>query len=471
MRCKFLLTILLAFMMKSGTARADIIFVDVNFSETEVAAARAEAKKRGEKIWVIPTDNIPAQDMERMRSLLKEQKEVARLRRAEERAKRSKAIDQELDVIRKKASEGLVDQLKVRLRESGDRAVSLILSGHSQGDNYMGDLGLITFPEVVRAFKETGKENQLVSAYLWGCYTNTRGTQPRWRQVFPNLNFIAGFDRKGPSNKNPASHKILGRLMEQESKILAEKEGKAVLGLLERINNKLHTALSALVNECSYSVLDRNYYPLGAMPEDCRSKLQVLQAQARDVYEPYLKREEGKELPPDTSSTPQRQFYDLLQRSEPCVNSCADHGELLKGRPNEEALMNASLPCKDSVIRLIRYENIVANFERRYGSRLKAVEEKLRSSQSLMEACGQFLAFTPHSAWDEFKSMESLVSCADGIDAEKGFSAEARSALMSEVTARLNLLMSLRELNQCVPFDWIEPQVNPRPMGCDLVKE
>jgi len=254
----------------SGQGFCDVLFIDLNFSDKEVAVAREAAEARGENLIVVP--DMPTQTRRKLRGMYEN---VSRLHAEAQKSERTIAslkdklardpslstdaisklmkvdpqqagikLDQSLKINSQIASEMLsgskllvdlrdrkadyealrgqnvdfknlpaqVDAQISQLQKNGSKVSSLLISGNHT-ESYFGEAGEIKFKDISNLNKKyPGVLSDVRSAYLWGCYTATVDEVEKWRGEFPSVN-VVGFDNRSSTQRNQYNMSFLKKAM------------------------------------------------------------------------------------------------------------------------------------------------------------------------------------------------------------------------------------------------------------------
>ena len=240
----------------ASSARADILFIDLNYSYKEVIAAEQAAAARGEALLTIP--NIPAEQRKTL-SAIKSQLDAAEFsqRKAAEAnqafrkkggspdSPRGKALQQALTESSQSVEQhraqfhrtsapfrmGL-DIIKKVISANSKRnpgITSIVISGHYSSGHVHGYLGEFEEEELIEHLaSKNGRLPYLRSIYLWGCYAATIKNIKMWRSAVSTLQLFGGFDDRGPLGARPVSAQLLSSLLIQEKRITTQTSPGAV---------------------------------------------------------------------------------------------------------------------------------------------------------------------------------------------------------------------------------------------------
>lgn len=244
------------------TVRADVLFLDMNMSSKEIAAARKGAEARGEKLIVLPLISESSrkiietaqgkvyqhsgflatrcgQDTQGRTDLAKVN--PALYNQCEQAKEKEHAAKDELTKLKKQHlkpldQNSLQQELK-KLKDQGVNLTSLVISGHDGHGSFFGVNGYFTATDFGKAFKENAPlGNNIRSLALWGCDSaGPNDSIYQWQPMLPNLEIIAGFDGVAPSNERKAGHDYLENFLKQEKKLTAIKDQEALKAAFKRI--------------------------------------------------------------------------------------------------------------------------------------------------------------------------------------------------------------------------------------------
>lgn len=270
----FYLILLFFFLGQLLNANADILFIDTNNTPEEVAAARAGAEARGEKLVLFPTRTPEQQEILDQIHKIELQKERIRkpvyaayrkmdaARRQLEREKSSQSpnpkrvetLTNEMNTFNQKMLQAnkdtkaevqkLVDkqialQNKVVIRKEdlqkfiasyqnrAEKITSIVFSGHHDFEKYSGYLGVLDKADVTEAFKKNPSlMKEVRSIYGWGCYSATVAEIEWWSREFKGLQLIGGYDAGAPSTAQKANLDWLTGVLSSEARIRKVLENK-----------------------------------------------------------------------------------------------------------------------------------------------------------------------------------------------------------------------------------------------------
>lgn len=302
--------------------QADIIVFQLKPNASTVAAAQRAAMVRGEKVISYPNAEFPEITADNLKTILE------------------------------------------RHERQGTDVSSIVFSGHDGSGNFFGDWGDI-YPEDVRdAVKNCPRISKNVhSLVLRGCYSATKGQvmeSSTWREAFPNLNYIFGFDGAAPSSERPHSKNFVEGVLKLEHQYNNLNSAKQLRSLMLGIQLFNQTGGAAWHQaSCGDEYYYSNYHPTangevlasGSEVRACNSE----QTQSRRntyyaLIDKYLAGSKaGYKLPPTAhQGTELRAAYSFIQSHQHCVRL--------------NAWQSASKYAPERVLNLIYFDYIRDNF-------------------------------------------------------------------------------------------------------------
>lgn len=387
----------------SQSVNADILFVDVNNNPQEIKAAKAAAQIRKEKLILFPSGS---------------------------------------EKVSKESLKSFLGGLK------NTNVTSMVISGHDGNGNFSGRNGGVQASELKEILKsQTNLGISVRSLYLWGCYTATPGSlEFNWKDAFPNLQFVAGFDGAAPLGDKPAGQMYLKDALTKEKSLIAARDEKELGSLFKQIRGR--AMVNAAVCSGDSFASNKKISSLKKLKEECRAEDN---SKGMEVFECYAMAKVGCENPPsNTGNSPLRNYYNFLQETSHCEPMYAQIG--------------AYRPTRDQVIRLIYYKNVVANFSRLHGEVVTEIDGALKrvnapddlllgdinqlSRRELAEKIAKI---------EEFKYKKGLTNplliTATDSDIDKRYAAD-------EIESGLRSMRYLTSDIGSVPFEWVEPGAN-----------
>lgn len=323
--------------------RAQILFLDMNNNEHEKRAAIEEANQAGEEIIVYP----------------------------------------EGDALFDKA------QAFELLAEHKPR--TLFLSGHDGGGKFGGDrgesFGINDLEDFVRT--RPGVKDNLRVLGLLGCYTANHLQIMNWRNLFPNVSFVAGYDGTAPLGERPIGWDYIKDIISKSDEILKETDGNRLKNIFENFSQieDLQASLFADLNRCQETDVERQFIFRPQRPSDerfktfdtaeCISKKEEFLNRFHTQYTTYFSGQTP--IPEDTSTGELREIYSFTRQNEHCIGDYE----------------GVRYPSGDELLFLLFFKDVQINFNRYYEENLKEMFKELEafsSAESLEEKRQELIA-------------------------------------------------------------------------------
>ena len=449
-----LITISFCFLPNFSQA-GDILALDFNFSgdEIEVLEKRiAEETALGKKNRLIVIPETSKEDRAQKRKLGERWED---LDREEARCNKNKTAKQPASglsgcatvSIRRAELNILYQNLFSKLRLNQDSLYSalekvcsspnnidrLFLTGHDGTGDFYGDLASLSLLELksLSAKYPNCLKHNIHAAYFWGCYTGTTGkNRSLWPEIFPDADFVAGYDDLSPASFRPNNLATLNGLLKIQDQLIATKQKNKVKSLIKSVKD-LHWHTGVYLRGCDF------YYArneIGGLAEFSRShcgEARLQYAKQKEVFNCYWSAKRGcADVPENTGDSPLRSAYNFLQQSEECF---------------EDDSSGPERPDTNRTIRLIFYKNVLSNIGRTYAgeiSRLNGFLEKHKKELKL-----------PNLALDK-PSRQAMIEWAKST---RQF-LEKENNLDWQLAKNDFFFLEKRILHlECIPFGWVEP--------------
>ncbi len=404
--------VLTSILFSTGVARADILFLDMNKAPLEIAAARRAAAARGERLIVIPNPSS-AVDSQRM------------------------------------TSEKLGEELQ-RLKAQSVNLSSVVISGHDGNGHFGGGNGSITSAALREAFdKAKPLGNNVRSLLLWGCYTATPGSiEFRWKASLPNVAAVVGFDGTAPSKERLGSQTYLEDFLTRERSLLEIRDANQLAAAYNRIRNIGLMQSAACVND-TYLKPNRAPQSMQSILGACRSVAAV--PPEAEQYACYFEARDGCEVvPANTPQSPLRTYYNHLQATGHC-NEALENAGIHRAEP-------------DTVIRLILFENVIANFQKLNAAEIGNINRVLAQIGAPADVrIGDLTKMNRAQIRVLLDKVTNALAMPYGDRAKLNTDAEVEANVDRQVAYQMassigSTLYGLR--NDCVPFEWVEPNAH-----------
>ncbi len=252
--------------LTQSACRADILYVDVNYTQGELDIFKKYAKDvLHEKVVVLPAESQREQYRKNGLAVEAKKKEIKTLStnllirefgckelnwREIDCSSSSRAGSSQLKSLleQREALWHEHDQMPSKYHASDlardlsalkDHQFStVVVSGHHTEGQFIGETGWIKEEDLPQIFKNLPGAQDVKSVFLLGCNAFKRETvEGVWRASFPNIEYIGGYSKVGYDRDSEAGHRFLEKVLSQHQDILA-------LAKIEKINSQQMKALS-----------------------------------------------------------------------------------------------------------------------------------------------------------------------------------------------------------------------------------
>ena len=342
-----------------------MLFVDANYSDLEIETASKAACQRGEKILVVPKNykehTAEIKKAEAIVSRIDSCKSNCDALRAEYRQVRS-----QIETMRTKEGSinDLIDKELADIQKKKGKVTNFIISGHDGGGHFGGYKGNITRDSIQKLMNKYKDINDVSTLMLLGCYTGVQKEILNWKETFPKVKMIGGYDGSAPLSDRPLGHQYLGDLLVKEKSLLAQANEKMLNQFVKtsiRGLGSMHTAVYVeLPCDCKEDEINPFYY--GSTSKRNFSAFKAGQCakdepKIKELYEKFTKFFTGEIEPPKNPSDPAiKTLYDEARSLEHCIDVLAI--------PN----------FVNSLFNLRFYEAVKENFSNFYKKELKTAE-------------------------------------------------------------------------------------------------
>jgi hypothetical protein len=455
--------------LTSSLARADILFLDYNISSNEVRAAREAATQRDEKLIVLPA--IP-QSLRNEVDVLKgkiarseaQEAQLAHLagRNWLPESKLASVMDQSAQAADQTTAlyaqaKGLLEGKSIttqdiaeaieRTETEGRAITSLVISGHSYGDNFWGLTSKgVTPKEIETIFSEHSRMRaELRSLMLWGCYSNTPSRAAIWREAFPLTSVILGFGAEAPEGAAITSPALLKDGLLKDSKLAEQGDIQSVQALLRSLKDANQSHLTGAIHSCFVGIGIAPHF-LADADLSCKELESSLPSQLT-TFQSYFeaKTPEFAEVPAEPHSNVLRHFYNSLQAGSHCPGAPSD------------------LPKSNVTLALLFYPTVRANFAAYYGDRVAKLNGYLLAQGAPKEA----LIPTPiTAAGPSRQELNARVQSAFQFLSDQANAANSEDALLaSRMRAEAWTFRKRLYSLECIPGSWVteSPRAGMKP--------
>lgn len=440
-----------------SSARADILFLDLNLSIKEIVAAKQIAKLRGERLLLYPERSTALQsEIEAQRTRVEDLKAKLEACRAstgncEHLGKLMDTENRKLQALTSKI--GRVDgEALSRIVESlaSEKAAisTVVISGHSGGAGFGGIFGSFEIEHVRAAFANFPDMLQPIrSILLWGCYTGTfYNLHTKWKNDFPSVRMVAGYEGRAPSGMRDVSGQFLSSLLLHEEALLAAPSLEEAHQIFRSIDWVADLDGTAEIGDFFLS------YDRAGHTSEMLTRCQEFPASLYDEFRCYYRGQKGCENPPlDHGSGPLRELYTFLQVNRHCYNF------LIKDYPE--------LPEPEYLLRLIYLDPIKENFLSHHRNDLETFAEYWTRVGFSAMTVDQLIGPSRARDIERFELAESLLYRRGARDGSIVNDPQLRSLyhiLAGEQVLQTALVAwpyryILGQTSECIPLSWIDP--------------
>lgn len=304
-----------------------MLFMDMNNSALEIAAAQRAACARGQKLLVLPKNHREYNVLTN-----KVQNDMKAYERClggngncEAQIATYTASYQQLETFKASlpdASEQLRTEMAA-LKSSGSKLVNFTISGHDGGGTYSGHKGEIDRADMLEIMGEFPEVNDVRSVMLLGCYTTVPNEVIHWKSIFPKGKLIAGYDGVAPASDKVTGHNYLEDLLRKEPQILAQADQARLNNYLKQSIRGLSIMNTGIYVELDCEGPDKLFYGLDDTSrrmrsldiKECDGKEDLVRQIGEDITRYYTG---ASEPPADTRNGELRRIYNQGRRYEHC---------------------------------------------------------------------------------------------------------------------------------------------------------
>ncbi len=350
-----------------------MLFVDTNNSEIEIATTEKAACARGERLVVVPKN---FKDYAKFTTPVEvANKKMAKLKCFSNSSPDCTAAQVELNTAQvrlnefkfsqKSTTEGVKEAL-AGIKASKGKLQNISISGHDGGGDFGGAKGNYGRRELAETMKEYADINEVKSLMLLGCYTGTQHEVLEWRNIFPQVKVIGGYDGSAPLADRPQGHQYISDILTKEKQLTAQADQKKLQAYVDANLKGLGSLHAALFLQCSDGSTTHDYY-YGSKKsrkiekfdvKECLEKKQELISLDQELNK-YLSGE--LEPPTDTQNGALRGIYNKARALEHCAELTGIH-------VNTNAAFN-----------LLFYAGVKESFGKFYKDDLKEADEIIES--------------------------------------------------------------------------------------------
>lgn len=227
------------------------------------------------------------------------------------------------------------DILRLKVTELEKRGVSvssLVISSHDGGGVFQVTFGQTSVEHISDLTKnDPDFKANLKSVYMMGCYTATTDQVVRWKNDFPSIQMVAGYDSMAPLRDATEGWNYLQDVMTLEAKIVGSKDKSKMESALKQVRDINSGTSQAIFPQCSSSKESLEFY---------RGKISHYRTQKFDLnyckaagpefdknWDLYKKYDSGElPIPKNTGESPLRNLYSFYRNYEFCLESGISFG-------------------------------------------------------------------------------------------------------------------------------------------------
>jgi len=406
--------------------RADILFIDLDYSPSEIDAANAAALERNEKLVVVPL-RTPDEEtkMKEIKTLLDQRNRVKRVSHkiwvdftrvqqkynqgiesphpdfqalekwkskmnllnqqylAQRKLEDADRIALEVQIKEKMKDAHLFSLKELDLilgtyetyRQEGDSLFrTIVVSGHHDSTRYTGILGSFDLENIANAFKPYPNVKAAVkTVFASGCYSASPQWAYWWTDAFPSIQIVGGFDASGPDDERMAASDFITGLLVREEEARRVAETDTLSGNLEHFKEYVQSipgftlVNGAVAHPGIYTGMNRGTFLVSEIEKICTQedldKLLLDAPRVHALLKPNSS-ESSENIPCNTQTSWLRNYYTQLRLHEHC-------GTFPVTLRNQYAELTKEA---DQVLRLIFFPQVFANFKSYYQKDLKGLD-------------------------------------------------------------------------------------------------
>lgn len=288
---------------------------------------------------------------------------------------------------------------KINEITSTNKIETLIISGHNGGGHFSGSKGSLSREQLENIGKNNPEfKNNVRTVILLGCYTTVISQVHEWRDVFPNVEIIAGFDGAAPLSDRPQGHEYLKELLLKEDQLIKVKDLEQIKNVLPSVEQAGFKPAISLCdqNGCTdkkvyfFSSQDKKFFDLDERKKQCLEKYQEIKI-ASDWIKKLKKGIDPRKKPDEKIS----KYYSLSRNFDDCYDLLRD--DISLDRNIEDFWLDS-----ESYLRLIYSKKVYQNFSKFHQDEIKELKRVLKISE-------QQNAVTPVKNLPDFETFSSRI--------------------------------------------------------------
>lgn len=377
----------LALLLFQAVASADIVFIDLNAVDAEIAAVREAAAARGEKLIVLPLERAKYVRGNREYGRIHQQMQNAQReldlcyssRNGFGSARCEAAQKRVENLMMKEMSAPRViygtEDLKADLDKVSGKMTTVMISGHDGDASFYGEFGDISAENFLEAFTENNRGRNVKSVYLLGCGSATAHTfLATWKKAFPDSLFIAGYEGTGYLRESPQGHAFIKKTMLEEKNIIAAETMDKAQRLFKQVSpgDKTHTTAACLTkpDQADSHFLASNL-PSGSLLEasGCSAYVNIERVKAIKEFLNCIRRKEQNCNPPSEIPKKMRNSPDGFQYEEEVDEKVCDvympkgPGLALTEEEREKIYFYSSFSTSNFRMSILNYSHIIRQLD------------------------------------------------------------------------------------------------------------
>lgn len=289
-----------------------VVFIDANTADGEIAEAAKGACQSGRKFVVIPRNYkehgkilVPWLQAHRAEeAACGDDGRNTETPRCQAASDRTAQLENAYHAFKRQSKfdlkKSIADELK-SISDSGATISALTVSGHDGGGHFGGEKGSISRASLAEALRVHPNINKIESIVLAGCFTGVLSEIPQWRNAFPELKSIYGYDGYAPLADRPAGHQYIRSALTNDKSLRASNNVASLnqrlsqmLPSLNNLNAAAHIQLDCNKEAYYASAGGRLFASVESAPQQCQAGRARLN-QIAQLMTPYL---EGTTEPP-----------------------------------------------------------------------------------------------------------------------------------------------------------------------------
>ncbi len=385
---------LLFILIGNSAARADILFIDLNKSHAEMAAAKKSAQSLGENF--IPITTSVAQSM---------------------------------------TDASIVEAISAHKQRRPGQPLRIVISGHHAKGKFWGANGEMSMPDVASRLDKLGIAQDVTSLFFASCYRVDLGDSLWNKEYFPNALVIGGYRGKGWMNDVPKGIRYLQSFMSSVKKLEQAQSAKQAATIVRALDGWDANRSACVVRDTWID--HKNQIELRSAKATCKT---IRHSGLENVVECHFQfKPECPEVPENTQKSPLREHYEYLISTRHC-DDFYPKGERMG---------------LESLNRLIFDREVRKHLERNFSHVLPDIDEALRKFgvKRSLAGFGQLSRFELYDRVDEAIAVLDG-KCIGAKRSSGGWCRYAEDPKYNLAVSQLYAIRELLERPTCTPATW-----------------